>query len=466
MSKKHLCFAAIMVFFASVYTVFAGGGGEEHSYHSVLLTALYASAFLIPMVKIFEGIVLRFGMPSVLGAILMGLAIRGLDVLPIPALHFADQLLGNEPFKLVADFGAILLLFSVGLESNIQEMSKVGLRAFIVACAGVAVPFVSTTFFLAPMFFPNESIITHIFLGATFVATSVGVTASILKDLGLQDTIAGKTLVAAAVIDDVIGIVILAVVAAMAQGESVGIAGTLKLSLTAFGFLIISVLLGYFTAPAVSNYFSSIHNGTGMRLSLVMGFACLYSALAYSFGLEPILGAFAAGLVLDPVHFKNYDPSPGTARLIEMLSGVHDHHLDKAEELVAESEEHEIEELITSLSHLFVPQFFLATGMQIVLAILTIKTLAIGLVFSLVAVITKMVSGIFSPGSFKEKSIVGAGMVARGEVGLIFAATGLRLNALTEEQFAVVMVVVLATTFVTPLLIKLVARDRSEVSVN
>jgi Kef-type K+ transport system membrane component KefB len=281
--------------------------------------------------------------------------------------------------------------------------------------------------------------------------------------MGITRTRAAQTVLGAAVIDDVLGLIVLAVVSALASGGEVdaGMIGVLMLK--SFGFLAGALLIGSVAAKALSRLFALFSSGIGMKLAVALGMALGLGWLAEVFGLEPIIGAFAAGLILDAVYFDRY----ADAEFVEDLRAItFRDETDQAtvERMVARHRHSHIEDLIGNLNLVFVPIFFVHTGMQIDIASLLRPELYIaGGVISLAAIAGKLVAGIAAKGDLHEKLLVGISMVPRGEVGLIFAATGQSLGVLNEEEFSVIILVVIVTTFIAPPFIsRMSVRERQE----
>lgn len=388
----------------------------------------------------------KYGQPAVIGELLAGVALSAAGYY---GWGFIGEIAANEIISFVAQFGALLLLFSIGLESNMKEMQKVGVRALFVALIGVVAPFVLGSFVLGPIFFGDASSNARLFLGASLVATSVGITASVFRSLKLTKSRAAQTVLGAAVIDDVLGLIVLAIVSALVSGGDLTAGLIIELAVKSFGFLGGALLLGSYIAKPISKVFSAIHTGIGMKLTLALGFALVFGYLAQVFGLEPIIGAFAAGLLLDAVHFESFsDP--------EILEDIK--HLEGDETVASVIKKHRhahVEDLINSIGLIFVPVFFVYTGLQIDFgSLLQPKLYLIAAVISLVAVATKMLAGVAAQGSSTEKLMVGVSMVPRGEVGLIFAATGSALGVLDSEMFSTIVLVVIITTFISPAMIK------------
>lgn len=396
----------------------------------------------------------RLKQPPVLGEIVVGIVLGNLSLLGI---HLFTPMRDNQIIEFLAEFGAVILLFQVGLHSNIAEMRKVGLRALAVAVVGVVAPFVLGTYVVGPLVLPGMSFNAYLFLGATLTATSVGITARVFQDLGILNSAEAQIVLGAAVIDDVLGLIILAIVSAIVTAGSVNPLDIALITGKAFLFLAGAIVIGRLAAPALGRLFSRIHTGTGMKFTLAVAFALIISYLAGAIGLAPIVGAFAAGLVLDPVHFSHFEEpalvedlrvhlKAAPAGTQQELHDVIDHHADR-----------HVEEIINPLGWFFVPIFFVYTGMHVELAPLFEPSVVwIALAITAVAFIGKVVAGTVAGNV--NKSLVGWGMVPRGEVGLIFAATGQRLGIVTPQLFSVIVVVVLLTTLLTPPILTWVSR--------
>ncbi len=423
---------------------------EEHNtgtHHFGIVFAMFA---LVLVVGKLGNFVEKYGQPAVIGELLAGVALSAIGYY---GWSFIGDITSNEIISYLAQFGAVLLLFSIGLESNLKEMKKVGVRALFVALIGVFVPFVLGSFVLAPIFFGDADSNARLFLGASLVATSVGITASVFRSLKLTKSRAAQTVLGAAVIDDVLGLIVLAIVSALASGGALSAGLVIELAAKSFGFLGGALLLGTFTAPYISRLFSKIHTGIGMKLTLAVGFALLFGYLAELFGLEPIIGAFAAGLLLDAVHFESFS-DPEIIEELKYLESDEKHGTSMAE-LIKKHRHAHVEDLINSIGLIFIPVFFVYTGMQIDFgSLLQPKLYIIAAVISVIAVATKFVAGFAAQGSKNEKMLVGFSMVPRGEVGLIFAATGASLGVLDSELFSTIVLVVIITTFISPALIK------------
>ncbi len=435
----------------------ASHGGVEH----------FGIVFLMVAIVLIAGklgnFVEKFGQPGVIGELLAGIVLAGVGY---AGWGLIGDIAGSQVISFLASFGAVLLLFSIGLESNVHEMKKVGPSALLVALIGVIVPFVLGSFVLGPLFYGDQSLNARLFLGASLVATSVGITASVFRSLKLTRRRVAKTVLGAAVIDDVLGLIVLAVVSSLASGGSVTASSVAIIAAKSFGFLGGALIVGTILAKPLSKAFSFITTGIGMKVTLAIGFALIFGYIAELFGLEPIIGAFAAGLLLEEVHFDSFD-KPEIVHDLETLKYDDKHDKEKVNALIHKHNHAHVEDLIGSISHVFVPIFFVYTGLQVdIQSLLNVNLYLVAAIISVVAIAAKYVAGFGAKGTKTEKMLVGAAMVPRGEVGLIFAATGRSLGVLNDEMFSVIILVVIATTFIAPPIIgklgkRLVAEEKA-----
>ena len=341
----------------------------------------------------------------------------------------------SEVISVLAELGVIVLLFEIGLESDLRELSKVGAQAAIVAVVGVAAPFLLGTVGLVTIF--HSPIIPAIFAGAALTATSIGITSKVLSELGHLKSTEGQIIVGAAVIDDVLGIIVLAVVAGLAKTGEVDLLNVAYLIVSASVFLLGSIFLGKFfnqTFVAIADKLQT----RGALLIPAITFAFIMAFLANVIHLEAILGAFAAGLVLDET--------------------------DKRKEL---------DQQVMPIADLLVPIFFVTVGAKADLGVLNpaIAENRAGLVIAafliVVAIIGKVITGwaVFGQPGINRLAI-GVGMVPRGEVGLVFAGIGSASGVLDKPLEAAIIVMVILTTFLAPPLLQFVLDDPTELTAN
>ena len=350
--------------------------------------------------------------------------IAGLNPESIPEV-FATQ---SEVISVLAELGVIILLFEIGLESDLRELQKVGARAAIVAVVGVVAPFVAGTVGLILIF--GMPTIPAVFAGAALTATSIGITSKVLSELGQLKSTEGQIIVGAAVIDDVLGIIVLAVVASLAKTGDVDLLNLVYLIVSATAFLLGSIFLGKF----FNKSFVAIAEKLQTRGKLVIPaliFAFSMAFLANAIHLEAILGAFAAGLVLDET--------------------------DKRKEL---------DQQVIPIADILVPIFFVSVGARVDLSVLNPNSidnregLIIAAFLIVVAIIGKVITGWSIFGKEKiNRLAIGIGMIPRGEVGLVFAGIGAASGVLDKPLQAAIIIMVILTTFVAPPLLRFAFKE-------
>jgi Kef-type K+ transport system membrane component KefB len=396
--------------------------------------AVLALALLIVAAKAGGELMGRLGQPPVLGELIAGVVLGNLGLFGITAL---EPLRNAEMLRLVAETGAILLLFEVGVESDLMQLLAVGWSSLAVATLGVIAPMV-LGYFVSAWMVPEASWLTHLFVGGTLTATSVGITARVLKDLGKSNTKEARIILGAAVADDVIGLVVLAVVsglvaAATPSGANSGaqLAPIVWIIVKATLFLTLAVIAGRFWSQRVFVYAARL-KVAGALLALCIAFCFVVAGIAALVGLAPIVGAFAAGVVLEEVHYKPF--------------------VDRGERRV--------EELLFPITTLIVPIFFVAMGMRVDLkSFASPAVLGFAGLITLVAIIGKQICGLGVLERGVDRLLIGLGMIPRGEVGLIFAGLGSSLMihgepVLSSRTFSSLVLMIILTTFITPPLLK------------
>jgi Kef-type K+ transport system membrane component KefB len=426
----------------------------------LLLTGVLLSLVIIYLAsKIGAEISQRLNFPPVLGELVGGV------IVGISALHlviFADSGLAasdsgimsvlqwiyqvspaaigsvfesqSEVISVLAELGVIILLFEIGLESDLRQLKEVGIQAVVVACVGVAVPFAAGTIGLMTIF--HVSAIPAIFAGAALTATSIGITSKVLSELGQLKSKEGQIIVGAAIIDDVLGIIVLAVVASLAKTGEIDVSNVIYLIVSATVFLIGSILLGGFFNKGFVAIVAMLKTRGSIILTAFI-FAFFMAFLGNAIHLEAILGAFAAGLVLDETDARN-----------------------------------ELDELIKPVADLLVPIFFVTVGARADLGVLNPAIpanrdgLSIAVFLISIAIVGKLITGwvVFGQPGINRLAI-GVGMIPRGEVGLVFAGIGSASGAIDKPLQVAIILMVIITTFLAPPFLR-IAFDRSIDSVS
>ncbi|MCM3872291.1 MAG: cation:proton antiporter, partial [Pyrinomonadaceae bacterium] len=413
-----------------------GDDAAASTQHGLEPLVLVGIATILVVAKLCGELFERIGQPAVLGELLGGIIVGNLTLVGFSGAEFLKT---NDVIGALAQIGVIILLFEVGLESNVAEMLEVGVSSMAVAIAGVIAPFF-LGWGVAAYFLPNGSRLEHIFIGAILCATSVGITARVLKDTGHLARREARIILGAAVIDDVLGLLILAVIAgaikAAQNGVSLAVVDVVIIAVKAICFLVGAIAVGHYVVPHVFHRAGRLQ-GNGVLLALSISFCFSLAWVASWVGLAPIVGAFAAGLVLDEAHFKSFRTR----------------------------EELRLEQLLAPVSSLLVPVFFVLMGLRVDLtAFAKPELLAYAGALTLAAIVGKQICALAVFERQINRLAIGIGMIPRGEVGLIMAgigvtltlpnATGVAEPVIGPATFGAVVMMVMATTLVTPPLLK------------
>jgi Kef-type K+ transport system membrane component KefB len=403
-------------------------------------------ALILMSARLFAPLAQRIGFPAVLGELLLGVALGNLALLGFTGFEAIPK---DPIIAFIAELGVIVLLLQIGLETRLADLIKVGPRALAVGAVGIVVPFALGTWVVGPWLLPGLSHNAYLFLGATLSATSVGITGRVFRDLGKLDTPAARIVLGAAVIDDVLGLVILAVVSSLVQAGSVSIGQVGGIIAQAVIFLAGSIWIGRMIAPHSSRWLAQLDAGPSMLFAQVLATGLFLAWLAHAIGLAPIIGAFAAGLLFEPIFLRDFD-RPAIVREIEPLLPKGEPGLvERLLPILKKHGGHQHEHMIEPIGYFFVPVFFVLTGMQVDLKTLADPTvLGVGAGVTVAAIAGKLAAGLAAGSS--GRWLVGWGMVPRGEVGLIFAMVGKQLGVMTEAMFSVIVMMVILTTLVTP----------------
>ena len=411
----------------------------EEAGHLTVEKFLLALVLILVVSKIFGELFERIRLPSVLGELIAGIILGGSVLAIVPSV--AGQV-GYDTFHLLAEVGVAILLFEIGLETDLGDLIKVGPTSTLVAIVGVVAPFILG---LVGIYAfqkyglldtdPKLTAIIAITTGATLTATSVGITARVLSDMNKLNTNESKIILGAAVIDDILGLIILGVVSGLIEAFNSGANGgvsileIITIIFKAFGFLFVSILIGNLVSKVIFNYVDRLRV-RGIFFLFAVAFALFYAYLASLIGLAPIVGAFAAGLVM---------------RKIKQFKIV--------------------EENLKPLSDFFTPIFFVMIGAAVDIYVFNptvpgnINIMLIALILFVLAVIGKYISGYAVTSKTINSRVIGIGMIPRGEVGLIFAQVGLNYGVFDSRLFSAVTVMVMLTTFIAPPLLQIAFRE-------
>jgi Kef-type K+ transport system membrane component KefB len=408
----------------------AAGGATESASGSEWAPLLFGLAILVLGAKLGGLIAERFRQPSVLGELLFGIVLANLSPLVFGGAGI-EFVRSNETLRFLAEVGVLILLFDVGLESDLRAFAKVGVSAVLVAVIGVVAPFI-LGWAAAKWMLPESPASAHIFVGAALTATSVGITVRVLKDLGVTGYPEGQTIIGAAILDDVLGLIVLAVVVGSvtgggASGGGISVFSIGAIVVKAVGFLGVTILLGHFFSEKIVRLVTGTDEH-GMLLITGIALCFMGAYIAEMIGLADIIGAFAAGVFLDPY-------------------GVG---------IRSKTAQVTLRKLLTPISDVLVPLFFVLMGLQVDLVSLADPSaLGLGALLIVGAIAGKLVCGFGAVGRGLNRLAVGIGMIPRGEVGLIFAGIGARLAIegqpiLSQNVYSAIVMMVLITTVIAP----------------
>lgn len=385
-------------------------------------------AIILISARVFSETVARFGIPSVIGELLAGLLV-------------GPSLLGwvtpDTTMKLLAEIGIILLLFEVGMDTNLSRLARSGSKPYIVAVVGFTLPFALGYGVSAWLFGLPE--LTSLFIGGTLTATSIGITVRVLDDLGKRQSDEAQIVIGAAVLDDILGVLALAFLYQFAVEKQVSVQALGEVSLYIVLFMVLAPLAAKLAAGIIDRLDQRAAT-PGLLLTMVLSLVLLFSWLAHAVGAPEIMGGFAAGLAFGqhfgfklPLgrHALKFEPSPKLA--------------------------HRLEEQMRPLIHTFSPLFFVMVGVSLNLSEIDWGSAFIwGLAGTLllVAFLGKFAAGFFIRETRRNQVAIGLAMIPRGEVGLIFAQLGFSQGILNGELYAALLIVVALTTMTPPFLLK------------
>ncbi|MGF1524327.1 MAG: cation:proton antiporter [Leptolyngbyaceae cyanobacterium] len=432
------------------------GGAEGETYAKALAIAVTLTTILVFIAaQIFGEISVRMGFPAVLGELIAGfvIGVSGIHLLilgdgaqvadwAVAIVHWVSggdnatiQAIFAGPVRILlndyADIGVGVLLFKIGLEADLKELIKVGPQAASVAVAGVALPMVLGFWGLASLF--HLGAIPAIFGAAALTATSIGITSRIMQDMGVLNTKEGQIILGAAVLDDILGIAILAVAVGIAEHGTVELSSVFGTIVSASLFVVAAIALNRFFGPLYINFLANLNNRYSVLIGAIV-FMSLMASVAQAIGLEGILGCFAAGIVLGDTKATR-----------------------------------DLEEACDPLVALFATIFFVTIGAKTDLTVLNLANpesqvgLVIALFLTVVAIIGKVAAGYFVFGEEQvDRLAIGTGMVPRGEVGLVFAGLGAATGALSASVNVAIVLMVIATTFVAPPMLRWVFARKTQ----
>lgn len=385
-----------------------------------------AHTFLIQLViillsaRLVGEIAAYFQVPSVIGELVAGIII-GPSILGLVEI--------SNPIHLLAQIGIILLLFEVGIETDIGHLSSAGVKALIVAIGGVVLPLVLGFFISYSLF--DFSLLASLFIASTLTATSIGITLRVLRDLKQQNSPEAQIIIGAAILDDIIGIVLLAMLYEFSVSGEINLWNTGKVLLFIILFFFISPILAKIVSQIIKKW-DEKSDIPGLLPTTIVSLILLFAWTAHSLGAPELLGGFAAGLALSRQFFFPFGAF-----------------LHQSKEF-----SHRVEEQMRPIVHLFTPIFFVAIGLSLDLRDVKWESTFIWVLSGsliAVAIIGKLFSAFLIKGESRiMQLIIGTAMVPRGEVGLIFANVGLTAGVLKNDVYTALILVIAITTLIAP----------------
>lgn len=390
---------------------------DAHNFFLILFLILISA-------RILGELFARMGIPSVLGELSAGilLGVSGFGLIEV-----------NDVLKVLAEIGILLLLFEIGLDTDIQRLKDAGAKAVIVALFGAVFPFVVAA--LVAYYLFDLSLVVSLFIGGTLTATSIGITMRVLKDLQKEHSHIAQIVIGAAVIDDILGVIVLVFIYDFATSQELSMTNTLNTTL----FILIFLILAPVLAHLFSHFMRKCDENKkipGLIPTIVISLISLFAYLSHLIGAPEILGSFAAGIAL--------------SRRFILPFGMGLRHDEYFLEKVKKS--------ITPIAQMFTPIFFVMVGLSMNLRVIDFSSTAfwyMSAVFLFIAILGKYIGALVLRNiSTVKKALIGISMIPRGEVGLIFAEVGRVNGILNNEIYAMLVFVIIVTTVVPPFLLK------------
>lgn len=423
-----------------------------------LTPAIYLWLALSILMSRSFAIVKKIGLPLVTSEILAGVALGNLHFFGIQTFAGMEN---NEIIKFLAEIGAMILMFEIGLETQLEDISsKIG-SGIKIALFGTLLTFIGG-YYLTDLFYPTAPQGSRMLMGLVAAATATGISGKVFKDLKIINSIEVQTVLTASLIDEVISIMCFAVLSGIlitgnfSSNELVVSAAKTTL------FFLISISLGRRITPLLTRFSAKIHAGISMKIGILFMLCTFYTWLASMLNLAPVIGAFIAGLIINPDYFRDFSQ----AKFLRDFKYIAQHTTDENAKLqiiktVNTYELKSLDELIKPLSNIFVPIFFTYIGLIFrVEDLANPKILCFTLAFVVISILGRIISG-FSEQNRLNKWVIGLGMTPVGEAGLIFAITGNQLGLINNEIMSSVILTLVLVTILTPILLKIAIKHQN-----
>lgn len=400
-------------------------------------------------------IVKKFGLPLVVGEIIAGVILGDLHLIGVNIANIQNAQ-DNSIIKFMAELGAIILMFEIGIESKFSDLKYHFRPAILVALSGTAFTFLGG-FLVSYFLITNSTLQLNLLMGTICAATATGISAKTFKDMKLIRTKEVQLVLVASIIDELLSIIGFAVISAMIIEHSINLHSLSISMLQVGGFFFFAFVFGRWITPVFTLWSTKIHAGINMKLGVLLIICLFFAWLSGILGLATFVGSFIAGLMLEQVYFKSFSISPFIRQLRTMSSKIEDPKLKyHMNHVIDKHEERTLEELLKPISYLFVPVFFIYIGMLLdIEQLFKWQTLLMVAVLLTVSFIGRILSGHMTDGKDLNKSIIGLGMTPIGEAGLIFATFGKNLGIVSDQVFTAIISTLVVASILTPILIKI-----------
>jgi Kef-type K+ transport system membrane component KefB len=398
-------------------------------------------------------VIKKIGLPLIVGEILAGVILGDLDLLGIQLFHDADQ---NSIIKFLAELGAIILMFEIGLESKLSDLRKnfnIGIK---LAIYGSIFTF-GGGFLISKYLIPNSTTNLNLLIGIICAATATGISAKTFKEMKLLATKEVKIVLVSSVLDEVLSIVLFGIISSMILDDIVNFTNLSTSIIQVIGFFGFAAICGQWITPLLTKWSTKIHAGMNMKIGVLLGICFFFSWLAYQMGLATVIGAFIAGLILDEIYFKSFSRASFFNKLSLVSSKITDPKLQKSlDEIILIQERRNLEEMLKPLAHVFVPMFFIYIGLLLdIKKLLHVETLIIIAALVIVSFTGRIIAGFMLREKKVNKLILGLGMTPIGEAGLIFAMFGKNIGLINSTTLAAIVAALVISAISAPIFIKI-----------
>lgn len=398
----------------------------------------------------------KVGLPLAVSEILTGIILGQLHLLGINLFTTAED---NTIIRFLAELGAIILMFEIGIESKFSDLRRNFKRGIKLAIIGSILTFAGG-FIISWLLIQDSNIKVNLLMGLICAATATGISAKTFKEMNIIHTKEVKIVLVSSILDELISIICFGVISVMLVSASFSLSSISLSLIQALIFFIFAAIFGRWIVPLITTRSTKIHAGINMKVGVLLTICFLFSWVAHSLGLAFVVGAFIAGLILDEIYFKTFSRSNFLIQLRDLSMQVSDDKLRrKLTNVIRIQEGQTIKELLKPISHLFVPIFFIYIGMMLNIDdLIHPTTLIITLALLGISFFGRILSGFVIRGEKINHLILGLGMTPIGEAGLIFAVFGKIVGIIDENVLSAIVSTLVIASILTPVLIKFAIR--------